>query len=214
MSYISHKQRWFRVRADEQSYSGFGTANSDLYQEYVSMNRTKSMEAYCQKEGANPLRTDSKASTDNKSFSTGHLRSFIGFGNPAGILKRSNEASKPMIPLFKGKKKVQFNRLVKVVLIPGRKEIDTFTKETLWWTSKDLQRFRERAVQYWKLHGRDIDKMKPSISNKFIADTGNNRMPKVRPSPPHIRRQKKFPPAYGTSPWTAQIRSNLAAPYI
>lgn len=71
---------------------------------------------------------------------------------------------------------VHFDRCVRVMLVPSRRDLDAATAQGVWWDQADVRRFRCAAYQFFKKHGKLAD-----VTDEELEE--NDPTPGVPPTP-------------------------------
>lgn len=75
------------------------------------------------------------------------LRSPVVGGTPAETTRTRTAMRKT--PRTACKRTVQFDRCVRMVLVPARRDLDPFTIDRIWWGTKEMRQFRTSAANYF-----------------------------------------------------------------
>lgn len=92
------------------------------------------------------------ASCDGQVDATSPLPSFAtdspaGETTPPGEMESTSRGGAEATPSLRARKSVRFNRCVRMVLVPSRRDLDAETACRVWWGRDDLARFRSAAAK-------------------------------------------------------------------
>ncbi|KAG5180935.1 hypothetical protein JKP88DRAFT_263695 [Tribonema minus] len=182
MSYLTHKQRFRRLRSPHHHCS-----IADLVGDHAAAALPKT----CSWDASQFWKSQQEAAAIPRSHSAGHLRKAVPAaqrpirsilkavnassdvsssegGNSRQGQQMCNNHSQGPDPSAQGppqpprglstattRKRVRFTNTVHVVLVPHRHDMSLALKEAIWWTSEDILAARRRAWIYWQLNGRD-----------------------------------------------------------